>query len=103
MFSANLRIYTISPTYNFSASDRSGTPQLCWHVCGARSIADSAVLTLRFRRPPNLKFRAGFGRLEQNLYLCGCLSKTALKGHKINKNMGRPPILPKKKKNRWDI
>jgi hypothetical protein len=41
--------------------------------------------------------------LEQKLYLCGCLSKTGQKASKIKKNMGRPPILPKKKKDGWYI
>jgi len=31
------------------------------------------------------------------------LIKNRLKSHKINKNMGRPPILPKKKKDGWYI
>jgi hypothetical protein len=37
------------------------------------------------------------------LYLRASIHKTGILAHKFTKNMGRPPILPKKKKDGWYI
>jgi hypothetical protein len=44
-----------------------------------------------------------FAKMALKLYLRASIHKTGILAHKFTKNMGRPPILPKKKKDGWYI